>query len=518
MARHKHSGTIRASPDSLLTASYRIYRTLPLTNIFSNRHSQACKQQILASSVVVATAAPVIPPVVPSSSKPATKKAKREILSPATMNSVKALKVKQLQSRLKDRGLNVAGVKKVLRNRLLVAMEKQALTEKQYLPLAAEPSRDSDEVNDKDKDKVTSMPPPQDEMQISSMKKKAPAEAAIVVAHPIDPPALDPCSPQEKDPDDHISVSPPPSSEPKSASTSPAVARVPSAADDNIDDDDDDDDPMQDDESVADNGSVDVASALAVGPSCDTDEPMLDPTATDTGCVEQSNRQRLESMVIGGQDMEMDHTVAGTLNTFAGKRSRSPLKLVQSAMKLFSAKKQQQRQQSPSSSLPAKPVPVLLSDLASKTSATSQSDRAKKNSVERAVSMQEESDEYQSRKVSDSQEGAFEAKSGARLLDAPAVGGSLSSAGSSGVKAAGGVSALKSSIVKAKNDARKAKLAEIRGKVRFVGTCYTRIVAQRLFLTHFSISHFLTEQTRCIETIGDARGVYEYTIVTKINV
>jgi hypothetical protein len=52
-------------------------------------------------------------------------------------------------------------------------------------------------------------------------------------------------------------------------------------------------------------------------------------------------------------------------------------------------------------------------------------------------------------------------KAGVRLLNTPAFGGSLSS-GASGMKAS---TSTLSSIVKAKNEARKAKLAEIRGKV-----------------------------------------------------
>jgi hypothetical protein len=145
--------------------------------------------------------------------------------------------------------------------------------------------------------------------------------------------------------------------------------------------------------------------------------------------------------------------------TKPAKTSRSPLKRVQSgvqsAIKIFS--------KSPakvtwSASKKKSPVPAYLSENQPKHEGEDECE-----SIEQ-VPMSTDGQDLEKDSESEPEEAP---KTGVRLLNTAAIGGSLYRSLSSSEAASGsktGTSAL-SSIVKAKNEARKAKLAEIRNKV-----------------------------------------------------
>jgi hypothetical protein len=224
---------------------------------------------------------------------------------------------------------------------------------------------------------------------------------------------------------------------------------------------------IADDNKLDDSGLVDLTEDLAVDDDSDSDDavaPVISREASDVSMVDvppQEDEQPTTSV----QEEEAPTTKPVVE---AARTSRSPLKRVQSgvqsAINMFS--------KSPVkvtwSASKTKKSPVYLSE----NKPVKHEGENECESIEEApVSMDGQDLERDSESEPEEAPKANEAgKAQVRLLNTAAIGGSLYrslSSEASGSKT-GGTSAL-SSIAKAKNEARKAKLAEIRNKVSLLG-------------------------------------------------
>jgi hypothetical protein len=412
---------------------------------------------------------------VANESKPAAKKLKssNSVLSIEAIEAVKALKVKELQNRLKERGLNVVGVKKVLRRRLLEAMEFEVLAQQSPFESAAVETVASNA------------------MQVSPQSKESLPEK---VQPQEDSPAAVP-SPQEQEPAQDAAAT---ADDPMEVEVAEEVVAE-----------------KEDDAELVDltgDLAVDDHSDDAVGPSCDNDnDDDFDVSMTEAPAPQPVSEQ--PTLV---ENANVKAAAAATKPAYKpaskpAKTSRSPLKMVQSsvqsAIKIFS--------KSPgkvmwSASKKKQPVPVYLPD----TTTENHDGRNDFDSIGQ-VQAPMSTDDVSPKRVSEPEEPeeetetkAYESgKAGVRLLNTPAIGGSLSS-GASGMIA--GASALKSSAVKAKNEARKAKLAEIRGKVSLLMRACRRRMQMQMQMQYCASARlgchsltynpflFLTEQAYCV--------------------
>jgi hypothetical protein len=190
--------------------------------------------------------------------------------------------------------------------------------------------------------------------------------------------------------------------------------------------------------------SVHDVSVDAVAPSCEE---------SDVSMVDVPPQQQEQPTLV--QDVQVPTTEPVVK---AAKTSRSPLRLVQSAIKIFS--------KSPAKvtwSASKKKSPEYLSENEPAVEAAKHEGGNECESAEEGPMSTEcqDLDKESDSEPEEAPQANEVGKAGVRLLNTPAFGGSLSS-GASGMKAS---SSTLSSIVKAKNEARKAKLAEIRGKV-----------------------------------------------------
>jgi hypothetical protein len=351
-----------------------------------------------------------------------------------TIGAVKALKVKELANRLKERGLNVVGVKKVLRRRLLEAMVSEVLAQKSAFTSTAGVKESI--VHENTNHMVES---PQKEQQVPVPEQnQSPADYHPVVAAPSSPEYVEPVdAPAQRDPmemeDEEEEVQ------------------------DNADAD-------KFDDKLDDSGLVDLTEDLAVNDYSDSEDAVAPSCeASDVSMVDvppQQDEQPTTTFV-----QQADVQAPAVVN--AAKTSRSPLKRVQSgvqsAIKIFS--------KSPVKvtwSASQNKSPVYLSE----NIPTKYEGENECESIE-DVPMSTDGQDLENDSEPEPEEApkANEAgKAKVRLLNTAAIGGSLYgslSLEASGSKS-GGPSAL-SSIVKAKNEARKAKLAEIRNKVSLPG-------------------------------------------------
>jgi hypothetical protein len=119
-----------------------------------------------------------------------------------TIGAIKALKVKELAHRLKERGLNAVGVKKVLRRRLLEAMASEVLaqTEKSSFTSAAG-AKESVEHEHENEDTNQMQESPQKQEEPVPAQDQSPVEYHAVVAAPSSPEYVEHVdAPVEEDP------------------------------------------------------------------------------------------------------------------------------------------------------------------------------------------------------------------------------------------------------------------------------------------------------------------------------
>jgi hypothetical protein len=357
-----------------------------------------------------------------------------------TIGAVKALKVKELANRLKERGLNVVGVKKVLRRRLLEAMASEVLaqTAKSSFTSAAG-AKESVEHNENENENENTnqmQESPQTQHEPVPKQEQSPVDHHHpVVAAPLSPEYVEPVDAPEEDPME-------------------------------MEDEEEEEEAqaLAEDHNLDDSGLVDLTEDLAVDDDSDSEDavaPVISDEASDMSMIDAPPQQQ-EQPAASMQHVDVQAPVVRAVKT-----SRSPLKRVQSgvqsAINMFS--------KSPAKvtwSASKKKSPVYLSENQSaKTEGENECE-----SIE-DVPMSTDGQDLENDSESEPEEApkANEAgKAHVRQLNTAAIGGSLYrslSSEASGNKP-GGTSAL-SSIVKAKNEARKAKLAEIRNKVSLFG-------------------------------------------------
>jgi hypothetical protein len=352
-----------------------------------------------------------------------------------TIGDVKALKVKELANRLKERGLNVVGVKKVLRRRLLEAMASEVLaqTGKSSFTSGAVEAKESIENNESSNRMQES--PQKEQQEPAPEQHQSPADYHPVVAAPSSPEYVEQVdAPAQEDPMEM--------------------------------EDDEEEDQALADNNLDDSGLVDLTEDLAVDDDSDSEDaiaPVISREASDVSMVDVPPQQEEQPSVV-----QQAHAQVPVVK--AARTSRSPLKRVQSgvqsAINMFS--------KSPAKvtwSASKKKSPVYLSE----NQPAKHEEASDCESIEEVpMSTHGQDLEHDSESEAEEAPKANEAgKAQVRLLNTAAIGGSLYgslSSEASGSKT-GGTSAL-SSIVKAKNEARKAKLAEIRNKVSLLGcTC-----------------------------------------------
>ena len=338
-----------------------------------------------------------------------------------TIAAVKALKVKELASRLKERGLNVVGVKKVLRRRLMEVMASEVLAQKAYFTSGAVEAKESLENNENNNHMQES---PQKQQEPAPEEHQSPADYHPVVAAPSSP--------------EYVEQVEAPAQEDPMETEDEDVEDVQALAHSKLDD----------------SGLVDLTQDLAVDDDSDSEDavaPVISREASDVSMVDVPPQQQEQPTFA----QQVEPVVKAT------RTSRSPLKRVQSgvqsAIKIFSKS----------------PVKVTWSASKKKSPVVylSENQPEEENECEpkEDFPMSTDGQDLENDSESEPEEApkANEAgKAQVRLLNTAAIGGSLYgslSSEASGSKT-GGTSAL-SSIVKAKNEARKAKLAEIRNKV-----------------------------------------------------
>jgi hypothetical protein len=339
----------------------------------------------------------------------------QSVISRETVEAIKALRVKELQNRLKERGLNVVGVKKLLRRRLLEAMQSEILAQKSSFTSAVEAKESIENENESTNHMQIS---PKKQQEPVPEQDQSPADSPVAAApslpEHVDATAEDPMEVEEEEED------------------------VQALADNKLDD----------------AALVDLTEDLSVDDySDDAVAPSRGEESSDVSMVDAPPQQHEQPTFV--QDVKAPTTKP----VKAAKTSRSPLKQlvqsgVQSAIKIFS--------KSPTKatwSASKNKSPVYLSEHGPAADAKHQGGDECESIEEVPMSMDDQDLDKNSESEPEEAPKANElGKAGMRLLSTPAVG-----RGSSGLKA--GTSALKSSILKAKNEARKAKLAEIRGKV-----------------------------------------------------
>jgi hypothetical protein len=236
------------------------------------------------------------------------------------------------------------------------------------------------------------------------------------------------------------------------------------------DDEEEEAEALADDNKLDDSGLVDLTEDLAVdddddySDSDDAIAPVISRETSDASMMVDVPPQEDEQPTTSVQEVDVP---TAKLVVNAARSSRSPLKRVQSGV------------QSAINMFSKSPVKVTWSASKKKSPVYRSENKPvaenERESMEEApVSLDGQDLERDSESEPEELPKANEAgKAQVRLLNTAAIGGSLYrslSSEASGSKT-GGTSAL-SSIVKAKNEARKAKLAEIRNKVSlFLSAC-----------------------------------------------